>query len=294
MRKFLAFILLVFLCVTFFGCASKSGYTQESTTSETVSVSDKMTVTYIDVGKGDCILLQFKDKSMIIDTGYSYSTDKICEVLEKKGISSLDCLVITHYDKDHVGGAKDIISACSPSVVYLPNYEGDSSAYINMMTVLENNGIPYEKVSEDVTFSFDEADICIYKSEIEYIEGTDDEEGNDNDVSLVVSAVYGDDSYLFPGDIEKKGTKSFLSKDLGSFDVVKMPHHGRKNSNTDDLIEKTGMKYAVITDSEDSPADDETIMLLNDAGAKIYRTSVNGTIEISGNGTGIYTVTTEK
>ena len=294
MRKFMAFIVLVFLCVMFSGCTSKTGYTQESTASETASPDDILTVTYIDVGKGDCILLQFKDKIMMIDTGYSGSTDRIFDVLKNKGLSSLDCLVITHFDKDHVGGAKDVISACSPSVVYLPNYEGDSSAYRKMMTELENGGISYEKVSDDVTFSFDDVDICIYKSDVEYTEGTDDEEGNDNDVSLVISAVYGDDSYLFPGDIEKKGIKSYLSKDAGSFDIVKMPHHGRKNGSTDDFIDSTSPKYAIITDSEDSPADDETIELLSDAGVMIFRSSVNGTVEISGNGTGIYSVTTEK
>lgn len=302
MKKFIASFLLIILtaAVILTGCSS-SGNNAGSAS----EAKKEITITFIDVGKGDCILIEQGEKAMLIDTGYKKTVSDVESFLEKKGIDELECIVITHYDKDHVGGASQIIKDYSPSNVFLPNYSGSSEHYAAMKESIKETGINSIIVDEDKAFNLGDAKIYIYKSDIEYeaetesVEETDstetykEVEGNDNDVSLVLSCRYMDDSYLFPGDIEKLGIKGFLEKDLGNYDVLKMPHHGRYNKQTDDLIEAVAPKYAVITDSEDEPADDDTLELLSDIGAEIYSTSEDKTIEIKSNGSKEYTVKTD-
>lgn len=75
---------------------------------ETENASELMSVTYIDVGKGDCILIEKGSSVILIDTGYSDTSGNVSDYLNTKGITYIDYLIITHYDKDHVGGAADI------------------------------------------------------------------------------------------------------------------------------------------------------------------------------------------
>ena len=62
-------------------------------------------VTFFDVGKGDAILVETASHAVLIDSGYDDTKEIILDYMEKQEISSLDYLVITHFDKDHVGGA---------------------------------------------------------------------------------------------------------------------------------------------------------------------------------------------
>ncbi len=252
--------------------------------------SEYLTVTFIDVGKGDCILAECGGCTLMIDTGYEETAESVLEHLSENGIERLDALIITHYDKDHVGGAADIVGDIPVSQIYLPDYKGRGGVYKSFVKVLDEKGISADNVSQDIVFSLGGVEYTVFASEIEYDDSG--KEGNDNDVSLVVSAVHGNDSYLFAGDIEKDGIKSLVNKLDREYDVLKMPHHGRKASNTDKLLEAVGAKIAVITDSEDEPADNKVLSLLDDT--EVYRSAVSGDITIESGGGGEYSVYEEK
>lgn len=256
--------------------------------------SESLKVTVPDVGKGDCILIEKGGTSILIDSGYDSTSDEVISFLKKETSGRLDYFIVTHYDKDHVGGAAAVAKNLEIGQIYLPDYEGESKYYTAFMEAIAEKIPAVERVSENISFTLSGVSYEIYASDIEYSTGEDGSEGNDNDVSLVISAKWNGNSYLFAGDIEKKGIKSFLQKNAGTFDVVKMPHHGREESNTDDFIESTQPKTALITDSEDDPAEDEVLALLEEAGAKVYRSSQCGTITITSTGNGEYAVTTEK
>lgn len=61
-------------------------------------------VSIINVGKGDCILVQAGDASVLIDAGYENTVDVVLSHLRRQGVSHLDAMIITHYDRDHIGG----------------------------------------------------------------------------------------------------------------------------------------------------------------------------------------------
>jgi len=251
-------------------------------------------VSFIDVGKGDCILLQAGDSSALIDAGYEDTSVKVLSHLREHGVDHLDCLIITHYDRDHIGGVRPIGNALPIDVVYLPGYEGSDKNYRALMASVKDLGLAAKQVDEEVSLKLGEAVLDVFPSDVAYVPGTKGEEGNDNDLSLVVTLTFKNDSYFFAGDLEKEGLEAYLEHPHGRFDVLKMPHHGQKSPLTDELLESVRPKVAVITDGSDDPASKKTLKMLDEIGADSYCTSSTGTVVVKSDGTGRYSVSTTR
>lgn len=86
-------LVLVFVCLTMCGCAASG------------AEEDTLTAVFYDVGKADAILLYTEDAAVLVDAGVNKSGEDIVADLHARGIERLDALIITHFDKDHVGGA---------------------------------------------------------------------------------------------------------------------------------------------------------------------------------------------
>ena len=255
---------------------------------------EPLRVTFVDVGKGDCILLSRDGHHVLIDTGYAVTAGEMAAALAGAGADRLDALILTHYDRDHIGGTEAVLSRFSVDQIWLPGYTGDGKNYAATLYTVERSGIPATRVTEDVSFTFAGVEVEIFATRLRYVPGSGKDEGNDNDVSLVVTARYGKDTLLFAGDIEKEGISSYLAAGHGTFDVVKMPHHGQNESNTDDFVDQVGMKIAVITDSAEESVKKKVIKLINGAGAELYTSAQNGQITVICHGDGNYEVQTER
>lgn len=252
-------------------------------------------VAYIDVGKGDCILVQVGDTSILIDTGYKNTAADVVAYLRACNVRHLDAMVITHYDRDHVGGMRKIGESIGVGTIYLPGYEGSDDNYRTCMSSVEALGVSTKQVTGELALKLNDARFTVYPSLVAYKPGSDGgkgEEGNDNDVSLVCTLINGSDSYLFAGDLEEEGIDAYLAAKHGRFDVLKMPHHGCRSSNTDELLDDVCPKIAVITDAKKDPADKKVLKLLQSGGIETYRTSVDGTVVVESDGSGAYEVST--
>ncbi len=247
-------------------------------------------VSYIDVGKGDCMLIQEGDTAVLIDTGYENTSDTVVSYLREVGVEQLSCAVLTHYDKDHVGGLLGIGRAIPLNAVYLPGYEGADKPYRMAMDAVDSLGVPAQRVTEELHLAVGAAELVILPSSLTYVANANGDEGNDNDLSLVATLTLGRDSYLFAGDLEKEGIEAYLEAGRGTFDVLKMPHHGQKSGNTDELLESVQPQVVIITDGSDDPADKKTLKLLQKAGITTYCTSSDGTIVVRSDGAGSYEV----
>ena len=250
----------------------------------------QMTVTFFDVGKGDCILIRTASSAVLIDAGYKDTADGVIAALRALGVTRLDALVVTHYDKDHVGGAAAVADAFPIGVLYLPDYEGTSRHAAALAEAIERRGLDARRVTEDVSFSLGGASFTICAAGVAYEIPAGGGEANDNDVSLVTAVRHGQDSYLFAGDLEEAGIAAWLARDAGTFGVLKVPHHGKAEANSEALIAAVRPRVAVVTDSADDPASDNVLTLLTAAGADVRRTAVDGTVTISSGGDGRYTV----
>ena len=262
---------------------------QESGEGESEEEDGTFRAVFLDVGKGDCILLSTQGKTMMVDTGYEDTADDVLDALETYGIESLQAMVITHYDKDHVGGAAQIAEQIPVGTFYLPGYTGEEDKCGDLLELIEMEGLHAVSVTEDLCFSLGDASICVDAGLVPF----DAEEKNDNDASLIVTAAYGEDSWLLPGDIEKPAMEVWLSERARHYDILKMPHHGRKEDNTAAFIKAVSPAIAVITDSNDDEASEKVLKKLDKNGAAVFRSSLNGTIKITGYGIGKYDVKTE-
>lgn len=252
--------------------------------------SGEMQAVFFDVGKGDCILLKMGEDNVLLDAGYEETWQPVVKELKSMGVDSLDAMIITHYDKDHVGGAAEIAQQIPVDVFYLPDYEGDADKSGDLLDYIERKGLESIRVTEQEKLALGDAEIEVDPALIQY----NLQEKNDNDASLVVKVFYKEDEWLLPGDIEKDAIEIWLSENTQTFDILKMPHHGGKEKNTKELIENTDPDIAVITDSTLEEASEKVLKQLEKKEITVYRSSVNGNITITGDGTGVYNVTSEK
>ena len=99
-----------------------------------------VTVTFYDMGKADAALITAEDGSRIlIDAGTNKGGKKLAERFAEEGIERLDAMIITHFDKDHVGGADKILESVSVARVIVPQYEKESKQYAQFMEALEQS-----------------------------------------------------------------------------------------------------------------------------------------------------------
>lgn len=261
----------------------------------TAAAEDTFKVTSIDVGKGDCILVQTgaedNPSNVLIDTGYKDTAKDVLKYLEKNGIQKLDAIIISHFHKDHVGGAARILEKIPVGIVYMPDYEGTRKVYKEMMDVLSQKGILCERLKENRSISFGNAKYDLYPSTIKF------DGDNDNDVSMAATLEYNGDTALFAGDLEEEGVKQFLSNNRipeKHYDILKLPHHGSEGNNTKDLLArlKDG-GIVVITDGQDRRAHGTLLDTLAKDGFQTYCAADDGTITVTAAGDG-YTVEKSK
>lgn len=236
-------------------------------------------ITFFDVGKGDAILIETENHNMLIDTGYDNTSGDILDYLEKEDVEKLDYLVLTHFDKDHVGGADRILKKVKSEEILQPDYVSDGGQYSEYQEIVEEMNLKPLLVTDTIHFSLDGAEFLVYPPQQE----TYEEE--DNDFSLVISMTYGKRSFLFAGDCERERLNELLQQnefDL-SHDVLKVPHHGKEEKNSETFLQAVSPKTAVITCSKEEPARKKICDILSELGTEIYLTS-EGTVTCLCNG----------
>ena len=263
-----ALFLSAALCLGFFsGCGS------ERETGHGAEVAVK--VTFFDVGKGDAVLIETANHCMMIDSGYDDTAEVILDYLKERETDRLDYLLLSHFDKDHVGGADRILEEVETGTVLQPDYQSDGGQYGEYMEVMRAQGKAPAVVTQTMELSLDGVEFVIYPPQKK------DYEEEDNDFSLVVRMRYGDGIFLFAGDCEKERLNELLEQrefELAS-DVLKVPHHGRKEKNSREFLSAVRPVTAVITSSKEKPADEEICGILEELGTDVYFTE-NGTVTV--------------
>ena len=259
------YLLILFMVLLFSSGCGKRG--------QAAGEREEIKITFFDVGKGDAILIETENTSMLIDAGYDDTAEVLLDYLRQRDGEPLDYLVITHFDKDHVGGADHVLKDVGAEQIFQPDYEGDSGQYQEYLEALDAAGQQPELVTDTRSLSFDGAECLIYPPQKQ------EYEEEDNDFSLVTSMACGKVCFLFAGDCEKERLKELLQQEEFALahDVLKVPHHGRKEKNSEEFIKAVSPKAAVITDSKEKPADEEVCRALEEAGAEVYFTE-DGTV----------------
>lgn len=244
----------------------------------------EMRITCFDVGQADSFLVQCDGACMLIDTGTASDGITVAEELEKAGVSTIDYLMITHFDKDHVGGAARILREFQVSEVLRPAYMKESdevTAYIQTME--EKTGEVEETIlSEVLSLQLGSASVVIHPAARELYE-----KDPSNNSSLVTEIFHEGNSLLFTGDVEKERIKELLEEEFAwGYDFVKAPHHGKYEKILKKYFKKIDAESCVITCSNKNPEEAETLDLLDDIKTEYYLTK-NGPVQICSGRTGI-------
>ena len=241
-----------------------------------------LTITALPVGKADALILKTDDWAAMIDTGEERDGSYIRETLEAAGIDHLNLLLITHFDKDHVGSAAELLGTVGADQVLMPDYEGTRPEYAAFLSALEAHPeTEVQRITGTETLEIPAGSVntslTIYAADDPAeIQDTDGE--YDNDMSLVAKVICGEKKFLFTGDIEKTRIAQMLdSGEDWTADWIKMPHHGRYQKKVEKLLEAVNPFYAVICDGEDQPAEEETLDALKKRQIKEWETA-DGTV----------------
>ncbi len=284
-RKALAVILLILAVLMPCGCApggvsagnpgSVSAGNAESVSAgkagnaESSAAGAELSVYFFQAGKADAILLRTKNSAVLIDCGLKSYGKTIVDHLKKSGISSLDCLIVTHFDKDHVGGAAKVINKVKVGRILQNDYMKDSKECENYLKAVNNAGIEPETVKEDISFTLDGVEYIVQPPHRTYPTDTS------NNHSLVVAVHDKETDMLFAGDIETDRIADYITEYKDDYELIKVPHHGKEEPLMEQLLAVTKPEYAVITSSDDDPESENVMSAIYDAGGEVFLTRVD-------------------
>lgn len=256
--------------------------------------SGKLKVTCLDVGQGDGILVETPDNHhFLIDGGSSSQSDlgRYCllPALKSQGISYLDGLFISHTDKDHISGAKELLeymgnglTTIRAGYLVLPSWAEKPEAWEELSDAAQKAGIKIVTGKKG-----DELHCGLVSFSILWPEKN--ATGKDvNEEAMVMELSFGEFQMLFTGDIgadtEKKLLASGILKDV---DCLKVGHHGSRYSTTEAFLEKIKPELAIISCSSTNTyghPSPETVERLEAAGSQVEYTMKNGAITVETDG----------
>ena len=239
----------------------------------------ELKVTFFDVGKADSIVLQSDTGTVVIDCGEKGDGKKITGLLEESGRTTIDYLIITHFDKDHVGGAAKVLNSFEVKNVLTPDYEGTVDEYDKFCKVLEEKNVPRTRLTDNMSFTLDDVKFTVYAPK-----KTSYGENDENDFSLVTKAVHYNNTLLFTGDAMEQRLDEIM--DIGKCTLLKVPYHGRKLDNLGVFLSKVKPEYAVVCTSS-SEFSGKMQDLLKAMKINTYATCYNGDITAVSNGASI-------
>ncbi|NMF04763.1 ComEC/Rec2 family competence protein [Clostridium beijerinckii] len=279
--------LLTFLAILLFSFSIVScGLTKFNSNKASNADPNKMLVHYIDVGQGDCILVQVNNKNLLIDSGPKSDRRKLFNYLSGLDLNKLDYVIATHPHEDHIGNMDDIIKTYSIGTFYAPKVESTTKSFEDMVDALKDKNLKVH-VLKNNSNSIDLGE----NTKVNVFSPNKDFYDNLNNYSPVIKIQYGNTSFLFTGDAEKEVEKEILNNNEDiSADVLKVGHHGSSTSTSKDFLKKVNPSIAVISVGKDNiynHPDAITTKLLDENNIKTYRTDKDGTIVICSDGSNI-------
>jgi len=266
------------------------GYADEYADSsvEFTDATGDMEVTYLDVGQGDCTIIETEGHAMMIDTGENRSGYWVADYLEQEGIAYLDYLILTHPDADHIGGADNVIEIVEIGTILMPSIENDTVTYEELILDIEEYQIDVIHPQPKEVYSLGDAKFVILSSEPEAYE-----DGEPVNFSVSIQLVHGENSFLFTGDAEWQAELAMIARFGNELecDVLKCGHHGNSRATSEEFLAVTDPKWAIIScglNNEYGHPHTETLDKLERDDVIVYRTDTMGTIKALSDGQNLY------
>ncbi|MDP2939836.1 MAG: MBL fold metallo-hydrolase [Candidatus Omnitrophota bacterium] len=239
---------------------------------------------FLDVGEGDSVFIETQEgKTVLVDGGNLISGFEVVKFLKKKNIQSLDYLIFTHPDLDHIGGAFFILQLLNAKNIYdngekliKENKFSDVYRWYDKLVRQNKN---YRMLKADDMLSFDGVVLNVLwpPKPLPF--------SDFNANSIVIMLEYKEFHCLLTGDLTAEVERKLLEQEINlKADVLKIGHHGANDANCEEFIKSVAPKIAILSvDSENFrgyPAQ-ESIERFEKAGASLYRTDKDKNIVLS-------------
>lgn len=193
------------------------------------------TVTFIDVGQGDSILIEFPyNKGKVLIDSYGSNV----EYLKSRGIDKIEYVILTHFDKDHMGSIQEVVKNFNVECILYSAYEDESK--------IKDLNVEKRGVSSGDYFLLNEIKFEILGPIVSY------EDSNSN--SVVLRFTLDGYTFLMTGDMTEEEEKDLIKKygkKLDS-DVLKVGHHGSNSSSSQEFIDIVSPLYSIISVGENN------------------------------------------
>lgn len=235
-----------------------------------------LTVTILDVGQGQSILLNAKGTTALVDCGGTTDPgDTAATHLQNLGKDSLDLLVLTHFHDDHAGGVPELLRRVEVRAMVLPDVEGDSPLRQEIEKMAKSLEIPVYYVNETSTARLGQTELTFHPP----LPGS--ENANERCLSLVCT--YGDWDALITGDMPEEEERRLAARGvLPDCELLVAGHHGSSSSTGQFLLDTITPEMAVISvgyNTYGHPAQ-ETLDRLAASNIQVYRTDRQGTVTV--------------
>ena len=240
------------------------------------------TITVLDVGQGDAILLRSPGYVVLIDGGPSPA--RLIPLLAERGVRSIDAVILTHAHPDHCGGLPAALTRFSVRHLWISprRFTGDCAQ--ELLATAASHYVPVHLVRDGDAIRF--ADVSLHA----LVPDRTFRRSPENNSSIVLDVAIGKRKALLTGDIEREA-ESLVASRVGCVDLLKVAHHGSHTSSTPPLLDAIAPRVAVISCGRHNlfghPHSD-VLRALHDAGAAVCRTDRNGTVDIAFRGDHIF------
>ena len=257
------------------------GNSSDQNSGNVVVQSGNMTVHFLDIGQGLCVFVQSEGENLIYDGGDKKTADDVVAYLENLGVETIDYMISSHYDSDHVSGLIDCLENFDVEYVICSDYVHGSKTYENFLAAVEAEGLTPNHPAVGESFTFGNGGFTILAPNT-----IDEDDSNAN--SVAIKLINGNNSFIITGDAEIKNEKEMCQTGIDlACDVLVPGHHGSATATSWDFLEATLPAYAVIscgTDNSYGHPHEETMEKLESANVEVFRTDIQGTITVTSDG----------
>ena len=255
-------------------------------------INTDWSITFLNTGQGDGICIRTeRGNTWMIDGGSStrYQLGKHClePYLKYQGTDYIEGWIISHFDQDHISGLMEILERYQTGItgknengitigrILIPDLMQEEGIEKQLFQLAEKNRIPVIRCGRGDQFCQDGMQIFIENpaSKVTY--------ENSNAGSMVLRVIYEDFSVLLTGDLEGTGEKQLEKLGVESVDVLKVAHHGSRNSSSEAFLRRLNGKTAVISCGKENlygHPHEELLKRLKNTGYQIMRTDTDGMI----------------
>lgn len=250
-------------------------------------------ITYLSVGQGDSTIIElpYRRGVYVVDAGgvlrfnsenwktsdtpYEVGRQVVVPYLKGKGLTSVNTLILTHADADHVEGAEEVMQGVRVKEVHISPSSATESVMKDVLMEAKKQRIAVKE--QMAGYSFQHGDV-----QFNYLWPYDTQYEGNND-SLVLKVSRGQFSTLLTGDIEQQGELALIEKSDVRTTILSPGHHGSKTSSADAFLKQTAAKLAIFSTGKNNryghPAQ-EVRERFEALGIPTLNTAEDGTIEV--------------